>query len=91
MLGLLEACTNTISHNLILPLTVIAVPQEPVVRTVPQPSSISDDSDDGNYDYTERRTLPISIPDYQTKVESADKYVVVIPFLVFMMHLTYFL
>ncbi|XP_067935561.1 sorting nexin-27-like [Watersipora subatra] len=56
-----------------LQLLVIAAPQDvPVLRD----SYHSDDSNDLNYDYTERRTLPISIPDYQTIDSGTDKFVV---------------
>ena len=54
---------------------MIAVPPEPA-----QPSSIhsyhSDDSGEHNYDYSERRTLPISIPDHQTIDTGVEKFVV---------------
>ncbi|KAL5004681.1 hypothetical protein ScPMuIL_018137 [Solemya velum] len=55
-----------------LTLTVISVPEQVAERLEP-----SDDSSGPSYiDYSERRSLPISIPDYQTVEHSGDKFVV---------------
>ncbi|KAH3837578.1 hypothetical protein DPMN_110973 [Dreissena polymorpha] len=55
-----------------LTLTVITVPEQVADRLEP-----SDDSSGPSYiDYSERRSLPISIPDYQTVAQNNDKYVV---------------
>ncbi|XP_063432781.1 sorting nexin-27-like isoform X1 [Mytilus trossulus] len=55
-----------------LTLTVISVPDQVAERLEP-----SDDSSGPSYiDYSERRSLPISIPDYQTIEHAGDKFVV---------------
>lgn len=59
----------------VITFAVIAVPVEPA----PPPlltSYHSDDSSDNVYDYTERRALPISIPDHQSIDTGSDKFVV---------------
>ena len=55
--------------------TVIAVPQEVTVSTVSHSSYNSDDSYEPGYDYSERRTLPISVPDYEAINTPQEKYV----------------
>jgi len=53
-------------------LTVISVPEQVADRLEP-----SDDSSGPSYiDYTERRSLPISIPDYQAVCQNGEKFVV---------------
>ncbi|XP_033749898.1 sorting nexin-27-like isoform X1 [Pecten maximus] len=55
-----------------LTLTVISVPEQVAERLEP-----SDDSSGPSYiDYSERRSLPISIPDYQTVESNGEKFVV---------------
>ncbi|XP_022333199.2 sorting nexin-27-like isoform X2 [Crassostrea virginica] len=55
-----------------LVLTVISVPEQVAERLEP-----SDDSSGPSYiDYSERRSLPISIPDYQTVEQGGEKFVV---------------
>ena len=52
--------------------TVISVPDQVADRLEP-----SDDSSGPSYiDYSERRSLPISIPDYQTVSQGGEKFVV---------------
>jgi len=55
---------------------VIAVPTEPVSTSLSQVSNASDDYQDIDYDYTERKTLPISIPDYRTIETAEETYIV---------------
>lgn len=51
---------------------VISVPEQVAERLEP-----SDDSSGPSYiDYSERRSLPISIPDYQTVEQGGEKFVV---------------
>ncbi|KAF6027093.1 SNX27 [Bugula neritina] len=59
-----------------LSLSVIAVPTEPVSTSLSQVSNASDDYQDIDYDYTERKTLPISIPDYRTIETPEETYIV---------------
>ncbi|XP_060567273.1 sorting nexin-27-like [Ruditapes philippinarum] len=55
-----------------LTLTVISVPDQIADRLEP-----SDDSSGPSYiDYSERRSLPISIPDYQSVQQSGERFVV---------------
>ncbi|KAL8583666.1 hypothetical protein ACOMHN_037389 [Nucella lapillus] len=55
-----------------LTLTVISVPDQMAEKLEP-----SDDSSGPSYiDYSERRSLPISIPDYQKVENTGDKFVV---------------
>ncbi|KAK3097157.1 hypothetical protein FSP39_006923 [Pinctada imbricata] len=55
-----------------LTLTVISVPEQVAERLEP-----SDDSSGPSYiDYSERRSLPISIPDYQTVEQAGERFVV---------------
>ena len=57
-------------------LIVISVPERVAERLEP-----SDDSSGPSLiDYSERRSLPISIPDYQTVDNNGEKYVVSLPF-----------
>jgi sorting nexin-27 len=51
---------------------VISVPEQVAERLEP-----SDDSSGPSYiDYSERRSLPISIPDYQNVEQGGEKFVV---------------
>ena len=53
-------------------VAVISVPEQVAERLEP-----SDDSSGPSYiDYSERRSLPISIPDYQTVEQGGEKFVV---------------
>ena len=60
-------------HIFIIPLfAVISVPEQIAEKMEP-----SDDSSGPSYiDYSERRSLPISIPDYQSVTQGGDKFVV---------------
>ena len=58
-------------------ISEIAVPPDPTPPPL-QSSYHSDDSGEYVYDYTERRTLPLSIPDYQSIDTGTEKYVVCI-------------
>jgi len=49
--------------------------------TASQVSYNSDDSSGPTYDYTERRSLPISIPEYRSVDSSTEKYVVSVIFM----------
>lgn len=54
-------------------IAVISVPQQVADRLEP-----SDDSSGPSLiDYSERRSLPISIPDYQTIEHGGEKFVVI--------------
>lgn len=59
-------------------IAVIAAPKEVLASVEParRPSYHSDDSNEPGYDYTERRTLPITIRDYSTIQNDVDKFVV---------------
>lgn len=53
-------------------VSVISVPEQIADRLEP-----SDDSSGPSYiDYSERRSLPISIPDYQSVTQAGEKFVV---------------
>lgn len=56
-----------------LVLTVISVRPQEAERLDP---GASDDSNGYTYDYSEKRSLPITVPDYQWLVRNGEKYVV---------------
>ena len=63
---------QTWQSNLRLYVPVISVPDQVADRLEP-----SDDSSGPSYiDYSERRSLPISIPDYQAVSQNGEKFVV---------------
>ena len=60
-----------------LVVSVISVPRQVAERLEPSDES----SGPSLYDYSEKRSLPISIPDYNTIDRSGEKYVVSTSFL----------
>lgn len=56
-----------------LTLTVISVPN---YRDQERTENSEDSSGYSNYDYSDRKPLPITVPDYQSVSEGTDKFVV---------------
>ena len=69
---ILNACNSLLVNAVFFVVAVISVPEQVAERLEP-----SDDSSGPSYiDYSERRSLPISIPDYQTVEQGGEKFVV---------------
>lgn len=55
----------------VLTLTVISVTQQEAERLEPQ-----DEGSGNSYDYSEKRSLPLSVPDYTTSTKNGERFVV---------------